>query len=385
MSAITVLLHGNDRLCGAIEQHLAAAGCQVHRLQLQDDPTGLDPGDLRLASILVLAANDDAGNVDLALTARRLRADLPLVVRVFEEPLAVYLKRTLTGVTTLSMSGLAAPAFAEAAVRAIAARSTADQSARPAVVGRLSLADRRARPDKVVVAATGGFILVLLTFTLFFATALNLSYLDALYFVWTTVTTVGYGDFALRDASAAAKVVGMAMMFAGAAFIALFFGLFTDWVVWRRLEILRGRVSVGGSGHVVIAGAGNIGLRVASRLRDEGHRVVIIERDADNKNIDALRSTGHHVILADAARADTLVLARAAHASAVVCLTDSDGVNFQIALLVHAQNADVPVIIRVASPELSAHVSERGDAIAISPTAIAGKEFSAAAVRAASR
>jgi Trk K+ transport system NAD-binding subunit len=90
-------------------------------------------------------------------------------------------------------------------------------------------------------------------------------------------------------------------------------------------------------------------------------------------------------ILADAARADTLALARAAHAGAMVCLTDSDAVNFQIALLVHAQSADVPVIVRVVSPELSAHVSEHGDAIAISPTAIAGKEFSAAAVLPASR
>jgi voltage-gated potassium channel Kch len=237
----------------------------------------------------------------------------------------------------------------------------------------------------VVVAAASGFLLVLLIFTTFFANALDLSYLDAMYFVWTTITTVGYGDFALREASPAAKVAGMVMMFAGAAFIAVFFGLFTDWVVWRRLEILRGRVSVGGHGHVVIAGAGNIGFRVANRLRDEGHRVVIIERDADNKNIDALRSAGHHVILADAARSDTLVLARAAHAGAVVCLTDSDGVNFQIALLVHAQSPGVPVIVRVASPELSAHLSEHGDAIAISPTAIAGKEFSAAAVLAASR
>jgi hypothetical protein len=26
MSAVTVLLHGNDRLCGAIEQHLTTTG-----------------------------------------------------------------------------------------------------------------------------------------------------------------------------------------------------------------------------------------------------------------------------------------------------------------------------------------------------------------------
>lgn len=63
-------------------------------------------------------------------------------------------------------------------------------------------------------------------------------------------------------------------------------------------------------------------------------------------------------------------------------LTDSDAVNFQIALLVRAHNPAVPLIMRLGSPELSAHVSEHGEAIAISPTAIAGTEFAAAAVSA---
>jgi hypothetical protein len=48
----------------------------------------LDERDLRSTSVLVLAADDDAGNVDWALTARRMRLDLPLVVRVFDEALA---------------------------------------------------------------------------------------------------------------------------------------------------------------------------------------------------------------------------------------------------------------------------------------------------------
>ena len=202
-----------------------------------------------------------------------------------------------------------------------------------------------------------------------------------MYFVWTTVTTVGYGDIALREASTAAKVVGMVMMFAGAAFMAVLFGLFTDWVVGRRLEILRGRRPVRGRDHVVVAGGGNIGFRVAGRLRDAGHRVVVIEREADNTNVEALRSLGHHVIVADAARADTLALARVDQSAAVRCGTDIDAVNFQIALLARARRRDLPVVLRVVSPELSAHVSERWGAVAISPTAIAGEEFAAAALR----
>ena len=62
----------------------------------------------------------------------------------------------------------------------------------------------------------------------------------------------------------------------------------------------------------------------------------------------------------------------------MLCLTDSDAVNFQIALLARAQNTNVPILMRVISPELSAHVSEHGDAVAISPIAIAAEEFTKA-------
>jgi voltage-gated potassium channel Kch len=391
MSVANVLLHGGDRLGTAIEHRLAGAGCQVTKR----GPDGghafaLDERALRSTSVLVLAADDDAGNVDLALTARRMRSDVPLVVRVFDEALAAYLRKSLDGVTILSMSALAAPAFGEATLRAIADREARRPDPVPSAsksVTRsrraLRLRSGRADFDRVLLAAIlFAMAAIVLTFTLFFANALDLSYVDAMYFVMTTVTTVGYGDIALRDASTPVKIVGMVMMFAGAAFIALLFGLFTDWVVSRRLEIVAGRVRVRGSGHIVIAGSGNVGVRVADRLREQDHRVVIIERNADNKNIEALRSNGHHVILADAARAATLSLAKVEDSAAMLCLTDSDAVNFQIALLIRARSTDVPIIIKVVSPELSAHVSEHGHAVAISPIAIAADGFAKAALSA---
>ena len=125
MNVASVLLYGSDRLGMAIEQRLVGAGCQVTRRAPDGDHSiELDEPALRSTSVLVLAADDDAGNVDLALTARRMRLDLPLVVRVFEEALAAYLRKSLDGVTILSMSALAAPAFGEATVRAIADRNT---------------------------------------------------------------------------------------------------------------------------------------------------------------------------------------------------------------------------------------------------------------------
>ena len=386
MNGAHVLLHGSDRLGIAIEQRLVAAGCQVTKGALDGaDCLALDTPALHSTSVLVLAGDDDAGNVDLALTARRMRADLPLVVRVFDEALAAYLRKSLDGVTVLSMSALAAPAFGAATLRAIADRDTRHSTGLvPASTSgqALRLRSGPARVDRVLLTAILAMVALVLTFTVFFANALDLSYIDALYFVSTTVTTVGYGDIALRDASTSVKMVGIVLMFSGAAFIALLFGLFTDWVVGRRLEIVAGRVRVRGSGHIVIAGGGNIGVRVAERLREGDHRAVIIERDADSKNVDPLRANGHHVILADAARDATLSLAKVDDAAAMLCLTDSDAVNFQIALLVRARSADVPVILRVVSPELSAHVSEHGDAVAISPIAIGAEAFAAAALSA---
>jgi len=379
VTVATVLLHGGDRLAAAVEQRLAASGRRVVRLAV--DGLALDPAALASGAVLVLAADDDAGNVDLALTARRTRPDLPLVCRVFDDALADYLRRSVDGVTVLSMSALAAPAFADATLRAIADRPTGASGQRPS---RAAARTRSAPVDRILLRAIVAIAAIVIVCTVFFAHALDLSYLDAMYFVWSTVTTVGYGDIALRDAPAAVKIVDMLLMVVGAAFLAVLFGLFTDRVVKRRLDIASGRVRVRRRGHIVLAGGGNVGFRVAARLRGAGHRVVVIERDAGNKNLDALRAGGHQVIVADAARDAILDLANVDAAAAVLCLTESDAVNFQIALLVRARAAEVPVVLRVVSPELSAHVSQHGHAVAISPIAIAAAAFADAGLEGAS-
>ena len=383
MHAPNVLLNGSDRLGVAIGDRLVRAGCVVTTLAPERlGSAQFDDTALRSASVLLLAADDDAWNVDLALTARRLRPDLPLVVRLFDEALALYLTESVDRVVVLSMSGLSAPAFAEATLRAIAARDARGPHAAPSSLDTEGPRRRsRVVRDRVLVRAIVGFVAIVMAFTLFFAKVLHLSSVDALYFVWTTMTTVGYGDIALREASAAVKIVGMVQMFAGTAFVAVLLGLFTDWVFSRRFEMLMGRVRVRGRGHIVIAGGGNVGVRVAGQLGGKAHRLVFIERNADNKNTEALRSMGHHVIIGDATRRDTLGLARVAAATAVLSVTDSDAVNLQVALLVRAQSRDVPLVIRIVSPELSAHVTERGEAVAVSPIDIASEAFSTAALR----
>lgn len=370
-----ILIAGSGRLATAIQRELAARNASPAKVE----PRGFefDAGELGAAGALILAADDDAGNVDLALRARRMDAALPILVRLFDGALADYLARTVAGITVISMSAVAAPVFADAARKALAAA--------PAQPAKLAPVRRRGRfrVDPVLAGALGALFLLVFPSAAFFAHALDLRYLDALYFVWTTVMTVGYGDIALKDASDGAKLYGMALMLGGAAFIAVLFALFSDFVLARRLDVLRGRVAERGAGHVIIAGAGNIGFRVCGLLADSARRLVVIERSTPNRNAERLAASGLHVISADATSEDTLELAALRSAALVMALTDSDAVNLQLALQARAHG--VPAIMRAESAELSSHVAARGDAVSYSPYAAAAAQFADTVLSAARR
>lgn len=329
------------------------------------------------AAALVLTTDDDSQNVDAALAARRVRADLPLIVRLFDETLGAYLRETLTGVVVLSMSSVSAPIFTELALRAI----TRFGSRRPAP-------ERRARHlphvvvDRVLTTTAVSAILLVVVATLYFAWALDLRVIDGLYFVWTTVFTVGYGDITPRQASDVTKVLGMLLMLAGAAFVAIFYALLSGWVVSRRLDVLRGRVPVRGRGHVVIVGAGNVGLRVAELLAEHGHRIVVVDADSTSRNLSRLRAAGHHVIVADATTEDTLRLAGAERAAVVLALTDADATNLHVTLAVLTRHPELAVVTRLTSTELSMHVAERNGVLAASSLAIASEAFARAVMTA---
>lgn len=373
-----ILINGHGPLAEAIEQRLREMGAVVELFQQVDKRIRLPQGIFEHAAVLVLAADDDAGNVDLALQVRQMQPSLPLVVRLFDSTLAAYLTETIPGVTILSMSKVVAPVFAKAAGDIL---DSGDHS-----IARRPRARRRQRQgysvDRVLMGALLGLFLLVFPSALIFSHALNLRYMDALYFVWTTVMTVGYGDIALKDAGDGIKLFGMALMLGGASFIAVLFALFSDWVLSRRLDMLHGRVRVLGKGHTIIVGAGNIGFRIAELLGAAGRRLVIIESDPDCRNLSDLRNAGHHTIIADATLQDVLELAGLDRTALVLAVTDTDAVNLRIAL--HARESGVPVAMRLNSVELAAHVSQRGDGIAISPIVAAAESFALAAISATS-
>ncbi len=375
-----IVVLGETKLTEALVVELTQRGAQVvHARSCERDRIAAD---VARATVVVLTDNDDSTNVDLALELRRELPALPLVVRLFDHALGQFLSSTMSKLTVLSLSELASPVL----VRAVLAAQVSDDN-RQASLSRLAaltpLAAVRSRNvGQLILWLMVALFTLVVPSAIYFMQSLKLKFLDALYFVWTTIMTVGYGDISLRDAGATAKVIGMVLMFAGATFMAILFALITGWFIGRRLNAVAGRVQVHARNHVVIAGGGNIGYRVAVALRQGNLTVVVIEPNPQAPHVDALRGQGCHVILADASDAQSLRLAGVTHARTVVALTDADAVNLQIGLVAAVLNPNAAQVMRLESTALSAHVNGAALATALSPVAIAVGEFADAAMRA---
>ena len=331
-------------------------------------PTGERLGAL---SCLVLAEDDDAGNVDAALQAREVRPGLPLVVRVFDPVLEEFLSKTSPDISVLSMSGVAVPDIAD--IMGDSPMSTLGLGAwLRAFTGRL---------DRFLVGALLFIVCLTLVGTVFFSAAMRLSASDAFYFVITTITTTGYGDITPKDQSIFVKLAATGLMLLGALTFAILFALVSEWMFARRLDLVLGRVPTRWSNHVVLIGAGNMTVRLAGLLREREQRALVIEREAENPLIPVLRSDGHQVIVADATKEPTLRMAGVDRARAVLVLTSTDAENLHVALVVKSVSRDAVVWARIDSPPLARHVAESSAIRASSPLLIAARAFVERAVR----
>jgi trk system potassium uptake protein len=101
---------------------------------------------------------------------------------------------------------------------------------------------------------------------------------------------------------------------------------------------------------VAIAGAGNVGVSIASDLKDAGHEVLVIEQDADlvaklRPTLDVTWFEG------DACEVSTLHNAGMANADVVVAATGDDEDNLVVSLLAKQEFAVPRVVARVNHPK----------------------------------
>ena len=379
----------------------------------RDDEVLHAAGVTEAEAVAVLEA-DDAGNLHAALAIQDLNPRVRLVIRFFNLELGESLERLFTDAEALSASAQAAPAFAHAARQGGSAPPVAvrgrllavREDPRPGtrlgvtveeigpgpgepspVTQRVRRLRRLAAPavallDRRTVPTVAALALLALAATLVFEAAGNFDGLDAFYFTITTITTTGYGDLNLADRGAALKLFDTGLMVLGALLFAVVTALVTDALVTARLARALGGAPIPRAGHAVVCGLGNVGYRVVGLLQAAGIPCVAIEQREDGPFIDATRRAGVPVVVADAARRETLELVHLQDARAVLAVTDDDLANLETALNARALRSDARVVLRLFAPELAERAQRVFNlTISRSVASLAAPAFVAAVVR----
>jgi trk system potassium uptake protein len=100
---------------------------------------------------------------------------------------------------------------------------------------------------------------------------------------------------------------------------------------------------------VAIAGAGNVGRSIAGELLENGHEVLLIEREP--KALKKQTVPNADWLLADACELDTLEEARLQDCSVVVAATGDDKVNLVVSLLAKTEYGVPRVVARINHPK----------------------------------
>ena len=144
-----------------------------------------------------------------------------------------------------------------------------------------------------------------------------------------------------------ATIAALLVMGLTAAFAA---GIVHHLISGRHVSLV-GRRVVPRSGHVVVAGMGQVGIRLAQELRALGIAVLGIERLPDAPGLPLARDLGIPVIIGDASSRRVLRRAGLRDAVAVVAAGSEERDNIAVAISAQAVALDATVVIRAGADD----------------------------------
>ncbi len=421
---VTVILQSADRGHGPKIARLPGVRI-IERAEL-DHRAFLD-ANVPAARGLAILHQDDLGNFHAALRAQELNPDLRLVLAVFNTSLGERIRTFFTDCAVLSESSMAAPSFVAAALgepapshvrlagRTLYVARSEDISPEHLICGlatdpgatsprllppheasaglvlavadgtpRNPLARQRRNPVRAAGRALrrlfghkigaafacligvfiGGFLLLAIPGPFSVANALYLTLLDA-------------AGAAVSDPGLAPpeKIAQTMLTFDGLAILPLV----TAAVVGARLTgSVHGRERPL-SEHVIVAGLGNVGTRIAAQLHDLGVDVVCVDKDENAAGVPLARRLGLKVVTGETHREETLRAAGIDTCQALVSVTNSDVVNLETALHARALAEKPRIVVRLYDSDLAERVQKTiSNTISRSVSYLAAPAFAAA-------
>jgi voltage-gated potassium channel Kch len=187
------------------------------------------------------------------------------------------------------------------------------------------------------------------------------TWLDAIYFVVTTMTTTGYGDVTPDREDSLEVVAAMLLMLAGITLTGLFIAFGASLLTRLHWVTMQGLRPVHRRGHIVVCGAGSIGAGVIDLLLALDKRLVVIELSPDATLVERAREQRFDLLTGDASRDTTLDLCNLGAAHGLIALTNVDTLNLEIALGARARNPTMPIVLRIAEASFAESIARHFD------------------------
>ena len=361
-------LEATRRTCAALE----ADGWRVSHL--------LQPSDAELREALspeihavVVVVRGDVVALRYALLVEHLRPGVRLLATVFDRTLAYQLIRTVPNCTITSPADTAVPSIIGAVLADDTLAVTADDPPRQIVttpdglvrtpfrLPRSTALDTVRRgvgglrphddPTRILLVGLFGLLGVLVLDWVLSSAVLHRGVAESFYQATRVVATVGPGDADVHGRRWY-LVLSSILMLVTIGLTALFTAGVVDRLLSGRSVSIIGRRTVPRHDHVVIVGLGQVGLRLAIRLKRLGIPVVVLERDPETPNLRLAKAAHIPVLIAhgeDRRALDRLSLPRA---RALAAMASNDGDNVEVSIAALAVAPALRIVLRAGDDDV---------------------------------
>jgi len=206
--------------------------------------------------------------------------------------------------------------------------------------------------------------------------------IESFYATVTTISTVGYGDFAPVTREGRLFTVLLVVFGVGTMLYAV--TMFAEMVVEDRLKKILGRGSMESriermKNHYIICGFGRMGSHICREMAEEKAPFVIVEKNPEV--LERIEDEGYVYFKGDATDDKSLIRAGIKRAKGVVCVLSSDAENLYVILTAKELNPEAYIISRCEEETSEHRLLRAGADRVISPYTMGGTRMAMAILR----
>lgn len=303
--------------------------------------------DMEAVEYAYLVDDRDDKNIEFLIAVNSSLPHNKIVISLSNHMVAKHISSMYESMVVVNPGEVAAPEFVESVNRRI----------ERGVAYPAPTADPVYRVREILTSRLAAcFLLLLLVGTVFFHVSAGLGWVDSLYFVVVTVSTVGYGDISVLHSGVGNQLAVVLMMLLSMLLVGLSLSAAMNTILRRRETLANGIRRYKDAGHVVVCGLGRVGIMVVDGLLKAGYRVVVVESSAESPFVGHARQLGASVYIGDATMTKTLQDVGVSKAAALLSLVNSDARNLEIALNGRSIYPGLMLVLRIYERDIAEEI-----------------------------